>query len=181
MRWFWIDRFTEFESGQYAKAIKTVSIAEEQVQDYLPGFPIMPSSLITEGLAQTGGILVSQHTGFVEKVVLAKLSRATFHRNVHPGSTLIYEATVESLQEEGAVVSGKSFADGELQAEVDLMFAYLGSRFEGVEQFDPIDFLILLRTLGVFSVGRNKDGSAITEPEHLLVAERNLKSSSSSS
>ena len=29
MRWYWIDRFLEFESGRYAKAIKNVSLAEE--------------------------------------------------------------------------------------------------------------------------------------------------------
>jgi len=27
MRWYWIDRFIEFESGRYAKAVKNVSLA----------------------------------------------------------------------------------------------------------------------------------------------------------
>ena len=55
MRWFWIDRFTEFESGQRAVAIKNVALSEEQLDDHLPGFPVMPNSLIIEGMAQTGG------------------------------------------------------------------------------------------------------------------------------
>ena len=29
MRWYWIDRFIEFESGRYAKAIKNISLAED--------------------------------------------------------------------------------------------------------------------------------------------------------
>ena len=35
MRWFWIDRFTEFSSGSHAKGIKNVSLDEEAVDDYL--------------------------------------------------------------------------------------------------------------------------------------------------
>ena len=57
MRWIWIDRFVEFESGRRAVAIKNVSLAEEHLHDHFPGYPIMPNSLITEGLAQTGGLL----------------------------------------------------------------------------------------------------------------------------
>ena len=74
MRWFWIDRFVEFESGHRAVAVKNVTLAEEHVLDYLLGYPILPPSLIVEGLAQTGGLLVSQHGDFLERVVLAKVN-----------------------------------------------------------------------------------------------------------
>ena len=36
MRWFWIDRFLEFESGRYAKAVKCVSLAEDYLHDHFP-------------------------------------------------------------------------------------------------------------------------------------------------
>ena len=38
MRWYWIDRFIEFESGRYAKAIKNISLAEEYLHDHFPGY-----------------------------------------------------------------------------------------------------------------------------------------------
>ena len=60
MRWFWIDRFIEFESGSYAKSVKNVTLAEEHLHDHFPGFPVMPGSLMIEGLAQTGGILLDE-------------------------------------------------------------------------------------------------------------------------
>ena len=60
MRWLWIDRFVEFERGRKAVAIKNVSIVEEEIDDYAPGFPIMPPALIIEGMAQLGGILVAE-------------------------------------------------------------------------------------------------------------------------
>ena len=57
MRWFWVDRFTEFVSGESATAEKNVSLSEEVVDEYAPGRTYFPSSLIVEGLAQTGGLL----------------------------------------------------------------------------------------------------------------------------
>ena len=64
MRWIWIDKFLEFRSGQFARAIKNLTLAEEHLHDHFPGYPVMPASLIIEGLAQTGGILVGEAGGF---------------------------------------------------------------------------------------------------------------------
>src|ERR1700753_2951480 len=64
MRWFWVDKFTEFKSGSHAKAIKNVSLSEDHLHDHLPGFPIMPASLMLEGMAQTGGILLGKVNDF---------------------------------------------------------------------------------------------------------------------
>ena len=84
MRWIWIDKFTEFTSRKSATAIKNVSLAEEHLHDLYPAFPIVPHSLIVEGMAQTAGILVGEARDFEEKVILAKIGRATFHRLVRP-------------------------------------------------------------------------------------------------
>ena len=79
MRWIWIDKFLEFRSGQFARAIKNLTLAEEHLARSLSrDIPVMPASLIIEGLAQTGGILVGEAGGFAEKVVLAKIPRRSF-------------------------------------------------------------------------------------------------------
>ena len=54
MRWMWIDKFTDFQSGSHATSVKNVTLAEEHLHDHDPGFAVMPGSLIIEGLAQTG-------------------------------------------------------------------------------------------------------------------------------
>ena len=77
MRWLWIDRFLEFERAKSARALKNLSLAEDHFADHFPGYPVMPGALILEGLAQTGGILVGEANDFKEKVVLAKINRAT--------------------------------------------------------------------------------------------------------
>src|SRR6059058_6350278 len=98
MRWLWIDRFLEFHPGKSAKALKNLSLAEDHFADHFPGYPVMPGPLILEGLAQTGGILVGDANDFREKVVLAKIPKATFHADVLAGEELTYEATMLDLR-----------------------------------------------------------------------------------
>jgi 3-hydroxyacyl-[acyl-carrier-protein] dehydratase len=136
MRWLWIDRFLEFRRGQSARAVKNLSLAEEYFADHFPGYPVMPAALILEGLAQTGGILVGEANDFREKVVLAKIPYARFHREALAGNILIYDATVLTLRPEGASVEGKVYevpprgvppepSQGELIAEAEIFFAHL--------------------------------------------------------
>ena len=135
MRWIWIDRFTEFTPKQSATAIKNVSLAEEHLHDLYPAFPIVPHSLIVEGMAQTAGILVGEARNFEEKVILAKISRATFHRLVRPGETIEFAAKIEQLNEQGASIAGRvSIAGGgDLVAEIELMFSHIDQNMAGLE------------------------------------------------
>ena len=140
MRWIWIDKFLEFRSGQFARAIKNLTLAEEHLHDHFPGYPVMPASLIIEGLAQTGGILVGEAGGFAEKVVLAKIPRAEFFGVACAGDQLIYEVTLTDLRSEGAVVEAKAFLDGELLADAEIVFAHLdNSRANQI--FGPKNFV----------------------------------------
>jgi 3-hydroxyacyl-[acyl-carrier-protein] dehydratase len=125
MRWIWIDRFVEFEPGKSARAVKNVSLAEDYFADHFPGYPVMPASLILEGLAQTGGVLVGHANDFKEKVVLAKIPWARFHREVLAGSQLIYEAKMLHLRPEGAAVEGRAQVGEDLVAEAEIFFAHL--------------------------------------------------------
>src|SRR5213078_3294447 len=97
MRWIWIDRFLEFQSGKSARALKNLSLAEDYFADHFPGYPVMPAPLILEGLAQTGGILVGEANDFREKVVLAKVPYARFFRDVLAGQRVIYEVALLHL------------------------------------------------------------------------------------
>ena len=133
MRWIWIDKFTEFTSKQSATAVKNVSMAEEHLHDLYPAFPIVPHSLIVEGMAQTAGILVGEARKFEEKVILAKIGRATFHRLVRPGDTIEFAAKIEQLNEQGASIAGKVTVGGDLVAEIELMFSHIDQNLGGLE------------------------------------------------
>lgn len=171
MRWFWIDRFVEFERGQRAVAVKNVSIVEEEVDDYLPGFPVLPNSLVIEGLAQTAGLLIGEAGGFEDRVVLAKIGKAVFHRLALPGDQLRYTAVVQDIQKDGAIASLTSHIGQDLQAEVEMMFAFLDDRFPSGPLFDPVDFLAMVRAFGLYDVGR-ANGRPLLPPPFYAEAER---------
>jgi 3-hydroxyacyl-[acyl-carrier-protein] dehydratase len=125
MRWIWIDRFLEFESGKSARALKNLSLAEDHFREHFPGYPVMPASLILEGLAQTGGILVGEANQFREKVVLGKIPSARFFKEALAGDQLVYDVEMLQLRTEGASVKGRVTVDQELIAEAEIFFAHL--------------------------------------------------------
>jgi 3-hydroxyacyl-[acyl-carrier-protein] dehydratase len=133
MRWIWIDRFLDFQSGKSARAVKNLSLAEDHFADHFPGYPVMPGCLMLEGLAQTGGILVGEANNFSEKVVLAKVPYARFHRDILAGQQLIYEAELLHLRPEGASVQGRVLVSASesagatpaVAAEAEIFFAHL--------------------------------------------------------
>jgi len=171
MRWFWIDRFLEFESGRRAVAYKNTSMTEDHNDDYQPSYPIVPASTIIEGLAQTGGLLVGEHSDFQNRVVLAKVAKAVFHKYALAGTTLTYSVELEDIQQDGAFCQCTVKAGDELHADVQLMFAQLDDRFPE-NLFEPANFLRMLRLFELFTVGKTKDGKPLPIPEHLLEAER---------
>jgi 3-hydroxyacyl-[acyl-carrier-protein] dehydratase len=124
-RWVWIDRFLEFHSGRSARAVKNLSLAEDYFADHFPGYPVMPGTLILEGLAQAGGILVGEVNDFREKVILAKVPRVVFHREMLAGEQLVYEVEVLHLRPEGASVSGRVVVGEAVTAEAEIFFAHL--------------------------------------------------------
>jgi len=152
MRWIWIDRFIEFETGRRAVAIKNLSLAEEHLHDHFPGHPVMPGSLIIEGLAQTAGLLVGEARSFEEKVVLAKIPKMTFHGPARPGETLTYTAVIDYIQDDGAMATVTSHVGERLQAEGEIVFAHLRDDGRQRRQFEPKNFVFTLKLLGVFDV-----------------------------
>jgi 3-hydroxyacyl-[acyl-carrier-protein] dehydratase len=142
----WIDRVVELVPRQRLVAVKHVSMAEEHLHDHFraagprPAIPVMPMSLIVEGMAQTAGILVGHAEEFREKVILAKVQRAEMAREARPGCTLRYTATVVHMDAVGASTQGvveliEPSATGAGTAEkvgaINLMFSHLDNNMSG--------------------------------------------------
>ncbi len=136
MRWMWIDRIVELVPRERLVAIKHVSLAEDHLSDHfaatptLPAQPIMPASLIIEGMAQTAGILVGHAARFNENVILAKIQKARLDADATPGATLRYTATIQRLDQSGAATLGaveliEPGADPETIGQIDLMFSHV--------------------------------------------------------
>lgn len=176
MRWMWIDRIVELVPRQRLVAIKQVSMAEDHLHDHFaaaqwhrrpageeratggtpvppsaprPPTPIMPASLIIEGMAQSAGILVGHAEGFKEKVVLAKVSRAELDLDAQPGDTLRYTAEIEQFSPVGASTRGtieliswtaRGPAAPRLLGRIDLMFSHLDNNLAG-EKYPDHNFV----------------------------------------
>ena len=159
MRWIWIDTFVEFESGRRAVAVKNVSLAEDHLHDHFPGCPVMPPSLVIEGMAQTAGILVGEARRFRDNVILAKIRRAVFEGYAAPGDRLRYEAVLESLDDRGGVTSGTVRRNDAPLARIDLIFSHLPSG--GGNAWPDHNFVFtpqFLDLLARFGYKRERDG-----------------------
>lgn len=145
MRWMWIDTITDFEDGTRLEAVKNLSSSEELFHDHFDAedgrepSPVMPGSLIIEGMAQTAGILVGSVNRFREKVVLAKVSKVEIDEDAVPGQCLRYQAHLERIDVAGAstrgVVSRLDHADGAWTeiGRIDLLFSHLDNNLGGRE------------------------------------------------
>jgi len=158
MRWIWIDKFVEFESGRRAVALKNITLAEDHLHDHFPGFPVMPASLMIEGMAQTAGILVGEARNFEEKVILAKIKRASFRGYARPGQQLRYEATIETISPEAAMTTGVVYCDGQPLGQVDLMFSHIDQNMSGLN-FPEENFVFTEEFKSLLATYQIKKGS----------------------
>ncbi len=172
MRWFWIDRVVTHEPGKRLVALKNISLAEEHLHDHfaarperngrpaLPAQPLMPASLILEGVAQTGGILVGAANQFREKVVLAKIASAELRGDVGPGQTLRYDVSIERLDPTGAGTIGlidlldPMTGTATRLGEVEMMYSHLdqnraGRSFPAENFVFGENFRVILAQLGI--------------------------------
>jgi 3-hydroxyacyl-[acyl-carrier-protein] dehydratase len=170
MRWFWIDRFTEFVSGDCATAIKNVSLGDDCLHDcYFDSH--LAGTLVLEGLAQTGGMLVGVTTDYQARLVLGKVSRLSLYELARPGDTLRYHARIIKIGPEGALIEATSHIGDTLQAEAEFFLAILPAKVNE-QLFEPSELARLLRMLRVYEVGRTADGQPLEFPERFLSAER---------
>ncbi|MCC6659255.1 MAG: beta-hydroxyacyl-ACP dehydratase [Phycisphaerales bacterium] len=138
----WIDRIVELIPRERLVAVKNVSLAEGHLHDHFAAgggrgaLPIMPASLIIEGMAQAAGILVGHAEGFRENVILAKVSLAELDADAGPGDALRYTAVLRQFDGAGASTEGtveRRLPQGgwEPIGRIDLMFSHVGAERAG--------------------------------------------------
>lgn len=150
MRWMWIDRVVELVKGERLVAVKNVSMAEEHLHDHAEVIgraagvkelaPVVPATLIIEGMAQSAGILVGHAADFREKVILAKISKAVLTHDVTPGCTIRFTAIVQQMTAQGASVAGTvetldpcGRVPPAAIGSIDLVFSHVDANMAGTE------------------------------------------------
>jgi 3-hydroxyacyl-[acyl-carrier-protein] dehydratase len=128
MRFFLIDKISEWHVGKTAKAIKNVTLSEDFFDDHFPRRPVMPGVLIIEGMAQLSGLLLEaslkKKYGQDAKAVLTVLERTKFREPVRPGDTLTYCTELVSVNKNGGKLSAQALCDGRVIATSGMVFAF---------------------------------------------------------
>ncbi len=164
MQWYWIDRFVEFQSGRRATAVKLITLSERHLHDHFPYYPIMPNSLVVEGLGQTGMLLAWEAIRYSQLVLLAKVTSARFYLDAVPGDSLTYTVVLNSIRPEGISASAVSRKNDRLQGEAELLFTRFSTAQTDRDGDSAALMAKMMRLLGAFSVGRAEDGSRLTPP-----------------
>ena len=108
-----VDRILSITENKFIIGIKNVSLNEPYFQGHFPDYPVMPNSLIIEGLTQTGSILFLQmptHSGKFSS--FQQIKKMEFFGSVFPGDQLRYEVELTSLDDSMATVIGMALVNG---------------------------------------------------------------------
>lgn len=128
MRFFLIDKITEWTIGTSAAGIKNVSLSEDFFNDHFPKYPIMPGVLILEALAQLSGLLleasVEKASGRKVKALLSIIEKAKFRQIARPGDTLALSARILSVHDDAGKVAVKAECSGSSVAECEMVFVW---------------------------------------------------------
>ena len=116
-----IDRMTEHEPGQLARALKNVTVNEPFFQGHFPGYPVMPGVLVIEALVQLSAVL-AHDLGLT--LDLSGISGARFKRQVSPGDQLMLETRMGPVVDGSGRFAVLASVDGELAAEAQLLVAF---------------------------------------------------------
>lgn len=120
-----VDRIIEYVPGEKAVGIKNVTCNEPHFQGHFPERPIMPGVLITEAMAQVGGVLLAQLPNCPEGLsMLTGIDKAKFRRPVVPGDQLVITVTLLNVKRNRfGKMQCLAEVDGKKVAEAELMFS----------------------------------------------------------
>ncbi len=138
MRFFMLDKITGWEVGVSARGVKCVSLSEDFFDDHFPGHPVMPGVLITEAMAQLGGLLLEdtclREYGKKIKAVLSIVDNMKFRSMAKPGDVLDIVCEITGGDEFCGRVKVKASAAERIVAQGTLVFAYLDEMDEELEK-----------------------------------------------
>lgn len=119
-----VDRITEFEVDKRVVGIKNVS-ADEPHLSRVPGQPpVLPPTILTEAIAQVGAIMIlAKPENQGRLIFFMGMERVRYRGAVHPGDTVVFEATVRRLRSRMGTLHGIGRVNGKVVLEGTMTFA----------------------------------------------------------
>ncbi len=126
MRYYLIDKVTEFVPGERASGVKNITLSDEILHDHFPDYPVMPGALVIEAMAQLGGFLLEMTLNRPEepirRALLVQIQMAKFHEMAKPGDRLDITVRLESTLSGAAQIDAEARAGDKRVARATLTF-----------------------------------------------------------
>jgi 3-hydroxyacyl-[acyl-carrier-protein] dehydratase len=139
MRFTLVDRVLELEPSKRIRTIKSVTLAEEYLDDHFPRFPVLPGVLMLEALTQTCAWLVRVTDDFAHSIVTLKEARnVKYARFVRPGESLLMMAELKKRSDQTISFDAQGMVGDALavSAKLTLEFYNLAERRPAMAQTD---------------------------------------------
>lgn len=108
-----IDRIVSLIPGEKIVATKSLSMAEEYLQDHFPKFPVMPGVLMIEAMTQSCAWLLRVTDNFAYSLILLDgVKNVKFGQFLQPGQTMTVSATLASQSERTATFKAEGVIGG---------------------------------------------------------------------
>ncbi|MDA1000727.1 MAG: beta-hydroxyacyl-ACP dehydratase [bacterium] len=133
MRYLLIDRITEWEAGRSMEGVKNVSMSEDFLEYHFRNFPVMPGSLILEGLVQLAGWRAAADSDFAHWFLMEQVRSVKYYGFALPGDQV--GLRVELTGEEDGRLLYKASASVEGERRVVAEFS--GRRVDMADYEDP--------------------------------------------
>lgn len=117
-----IDAVLEYEAGIYAIAKKLFSCNEACFQGHYPEKPIVPGTLLLEGLSQTATFAILSGENLRGGLLFTGVNKLRFFKAVFPGDSIIYKAEIIRNRHGLWSVSGEGTVEGEVCINAEMTF-----------------------------------------------------------
>jgi len=119
-----VDRIVELEEDHRIVGIKNVSSDERYFIAGPGGVPVLPASILTEAMAQTGAVLIlAKPENRSRLIYFMGIDRVRYRRPVTAGDSVRLEAVVVRLRSRIGSLRGIARVDGRVVCEGQMTFA----------------------------------------------------------
>ncbi len=109
MRFYLFDSITGFTPKESVSGIKNITSQEEFLIEHFDRFPVTPSTILIESIAQLGGWGITVSTDYQYLAVMVMIRGFEVYGDAVPGDQVLLDVKIQGINEYGAKISGYAY------------------------------------------------------------------------